>query len=51
MDGLQICGSSSKPHGARGISKQYHLRFDPKLDNVICGRTLYHVLVLHVHQC
>ena len=21
----------SKPHGARGLSKHYHLRFDPKL--------------------
>ena len=25
-----------KPHGARGLSKYDHLRFDPKLDHVIC---------------
>ena len=28
---LPFCGPYSKPHGARGLSKQYHLRFDPKL--------------------
>ena len=26
-----FCISHSKPHGARGLSKNYHLRFDPKL--------------------
>ena len=25
-----------KPHGARGLSKHYHLRFDPKLGHGIC---------------
>ena len=25
-----------KPHGARGLSKYYHLRFDPKLGMGIC---------------
>ena len=28
---LPFCGPHSKPHGARGISKHYHLRFDPKI--------------------
>ena len=28
---LPFCGPHSKPHGARGIGKDYHLRFDPKL--------------------
>ena len=27
----------SKPHGARGLSKHYHLRFYPKLDNGACA--------------
>ena len=26
-----------KPHGARGLSKHYHLRFDPKLGHGICA--------------
>ena len=33
---LPFCGPHSKPHGARGLSKHYHLRFDPKLGNGIC---------------
>ena len=28
---LSFCGPHSKPHGARRLSKHYHLRFDPKL--------------------
>ena len=28
---LTFCGPYSKPHGARGLGKHYHLRFDPKL--------------------
>ena len=28
---LASCGSYSKPHGARGMIKHYHLHFDPKL--------------------
>ena len=27
---LKFCGPHSKPHGARGLSKQYHLLFDTK---------------------
>ena len=27
----------SKPHGARGLSKHYHLRFDPKLAMGVCA--------------
>ena len=34
---LTFYGPHSKPHGARGLSKHYHLRFDPKLGNVICA--------------
>ena len=28
---LNVCSPYYKPHGARGLSKHYHLRFDPKL--------------------
>ena len=28
---LTFCVPHSKPHGARGLGKHYHLRFDPKL--------------------
>ena len=28
---LLLCGPYSKPHGARGLVKHYHLRFYPKL--------------------
>ena len=28
---LLICGPYSKPHCARGVSKNYQLRFDPEL--------------------
>ena len=33
---LPFCGPYSKPHVARGLSKHYHLRFDPKLGNGVC---------------
>ena len=33
---LTFCGPHSKPHGARGLSKHYHLRFDSKLGNGVC---------------
>ena len=34
---LPFCGPHSKPHGARGLSKHYHLRFDPKLGMRVCA--------------
>ena len=34
---LPFCGPYSKPHGARGFSKHYHLRFDTKLGNGVCS--------------
>ena len=34
---LPFCGSHSKPHGARGLSKHYYLRFDPKLGMGVCA--------------
>ena len=34
---LSFCGPNSKPHGARGMSKHYHLRFDPKLGMGVCA--------------
>ena len=34
---LSFCGPHSKPHGARGLSKHYHLRFDPKLGMGVCA--------------
>ena len=33
---LSFSGQHSKPHGAIGLSKHYHLRFDPKLGMVVC---------------
>ena len=29
--------SHPKPHGARGLGKHYHLRFDPNLGHSICA--------------
>ena len=34
---LPFCVPHSEPHGARGLSKHYHLRFDPKLGNFVCS--------------
>ena len=43
---LTFCGPHSKPHGARGLSKHYHLRFDPKLGFVECTiRRIQHACV------
>ena len=33
---LLFCDPHSKPHGARGLMKHYHLRFDPKLCMGVC---------------
>ena len=32
---LPFCGPHPKPHGPRGFSKHYHLRFDPKIGHGI----------------
>ena len=37
---LSFSGPHSKPHGARGLSKHYHLRFDPKLGVGVCAINL-----------
>ena len=34
---LPFYGPHSKPRGARGLSKYYNLRFDPKLGNGVCS--------------
>ena len=34
---LPFGGPHSKPHGTRGLSKHYHLRFYPKLVNGACA--------------
>ena len=34
---LPFFGTHPKPHGARGLSKNYNLRFDPKLGHGICA--------------
>ena len=34
---LPFCGPHPKPHGARGLGKHYHLRFDPKLSMGVCS--------------
>ena len=36
LPALPFCVPHSKPHGARGLSKHYHLRFDTKLGNGVC---------------
>ena len=33
---LPFCGPHSKPHGVRGLSKHYHMHFDPKIGNGVC---------------
>ena len=33
---LPFCGPHSKPHGSKGLSKHYHLRFDTELGMGIC---------------
>ena len=35
LPALPLHGSHPKPHGARGLVKHYHLRFDPKLGHFI----------------
>ena len=32
---LPFCGSHPKPHGARGLGKHYHIRFDLNIGHVI----------------
>ena len=34
---FSFCGPHAKPHGVRGINKNYNLRLDPKLDHVKCA--------------
>ena len=38
---LSFYVSHSKPYGARGLSKHYHFRFDPKLGNCVCA--IFHI--------
>ena len=33
---LTFCGPHPNPHGDRGLSKHYHLRFDTKIGHGIC---------------
>ena len=47
---LPFYGPHSKPHGARGLGKHYHLHFDPKLGFVTMCNTPYTMCVLLVHQ-
>ena len=34
---LTFCGSHNKPHGVHEFSKNYHMRFDPKLGHGTCA--------------
>ena len=36
---LSLCGSHEKPHGVRGLSKNYHFRLDTKLGHGKCEIT------------
>ena len=38
---LPFCGPHPKPHGARGLSKYYNLRFDIRLGHGICA--IFHI--------
>ena len=38
---LPFCGLHYKPHGARGLSKHYHLHFYPKLSMGVCA--IHHI--------
>ena len=38
LPALPFFGPHPKPHGPRGLSKNYHLRFDPKI-----GRGIYSI--------
>ena len=35
--GFPFCGPHNKPHGVRGLPKNYHMRFDPKLVHGTCA--------------
>ena len=37
LPALPFCVPHSKPHGARGLNKHYHLSFYPKLGNDVCS--------------
>ena len=37
LPALPFCGSHLKPRGTRGLSKNCHLRFDPKIFHGICA--------------
>ena len=37
LPSLPFYGTHSTPHGARGLSKNNHLRFDPKIGNGVCA--------------
>ena len=37
LPSLKICGLHIKPHGVIGLSKYYHILFDPKLVHFICA--------------
>ena len=41
LPALTFCGPHRKPRGSRGLSKHYHLRFDPKLGHGICD--IFHI--------
>ena len=37
LPALPFCGPYYKPHGSRGLSRNYHLFFDPKIGNGVCA--------------
>ena len=45
LTALPFCGTHSKPHGARGLSKHYHLCFDPKLSNGVSKNWPYNIFL------
>ena len=47
---MPFCGPHPNPHGARGLSKHYHLHFDQKMVTAYVKFSAYHVHVLHVQK-
>ena len=46
---LPFCGPHTKTHGARGLCKHYHLRFDPILGHGICAISPYTMCLCYMY--
>ena len=48
---LTFCGPHKKPHGVRGLSKHYHMRFDKNLGMSHLQYAEYPGIVLNLRLC